>query len=317
MSTLADPFAAPRPLTPARDAGKGWRWPADYRFARRWRRVPLSPGEVAKIACALPVGFTAEGRPVAVLRGAAQEASPFITAEGRWQAMVTPQALRFYPLAPAPGGGPGLCGGDEYLGEAGGAGVTGFFDEDGSVSEPLGEIMAALSAGQGRADEAGRALAEAGVLEPMGFADLPEARLFAVHPARFSALDGAGFLRLRRAGALELIYAHFISCGHIAWMEKAYAWQMRQADRPEPPTRKHSAGKSARAALPDFLASFQRAGDEGREERLIFENIDNLIIKPGSKDDGEAERITPGRLAGPLLPSGACGLRGPAGERRG
>jgi hypothetical protein len=57
-------------------------------------------------------------------------------------------------------------------------------------------------------------------MKALGLFDAMGAGLFGINLARFHALPDGDILALHKAGALGIIYAHFVSMTHMAWMQR-------------------------------------------------------------------------------------------------
>jgi hypothetical protein len=232
-----------------RHAGKGWRGPGSYEFARSWHVAPISGAEVGHAARSMPLAFVQSGdKPMLVaLLGLVPGHNLFVGPDGKWLGPYIPAALRAYPFVLAPSGAAGseqltlafnessdlLCDADEG---------TPFFAEDGSTphqrtSEML-QFLVQVRRGNEAANGAAQALQAAGVIEPwpINVKDGETTRsvqgISRVNEAALNRLDDAAFLALRKAGALSVAYAQLLASQNLAVLERL--GQVQRAARPAP-----------------------------------------------------------------------------------
>jgi hypothetical protein len=211
-------------------AGKGWRPPAGYNFASSQVLLPLVGFELSAATAEMPVAFIEHaGRylPVAML-SPVQGRNLFIGPNGQWLGSYVPALLRSYPFVLVRSEGEEkatLCI-DESSGlivEAGEE-TQKFFDEDGSPSSAVKEIMnflQQLEHNRTVTDLAVAILAEQGLIVPWSLTvsidnqQRPIDGLHRIDEAKLNALDDESFLKLRKSGALPLAYMQLLSMGRL------------------------------------------------------------------------------------------------------
>lgn len=228
------------PLSPQRHGGQAWRRFDTYAFARFQRLVPLVLPEAEPVAACLPILFRrieagAPPLPVALIRVRPGGASPFVSPAGLWLAAYVPAAMRLHPFAArATEDGRMMLLIDEASPclVSPGEGAAPFFTPEGQPDASLAPVIDFF-----RSHEQARkaTLAACAALEEVGLflpaegetesrAGLPEGSgegLLLLDRARLDALEDAGWLALRRAGALSLAAAHFVSLQQLPWLVRA------------------------------------------------------------------------------------------------
>jgi SapC len=208
-----------------RHAGKAWQRYTSYAFTARDAVLPLVVSELTQAVMTMPVAFVKQdGRYVLM---AVLSLTPgrnlFVAPDGRWLGEYVPAVLRSYPfrlLRPEGAEESILCV-DEHSGLVGDAGQgEAFFDADGGLADTLKrtlDFLSHLERSRAATEMAVAALAEAGVIEswPLTLknsgAAVPVIGLHRIAENRFNALDDEAVLKLRRAGALPIVYMQLLS----------------------------------------------------------------------------------------------------------
>lgn len=228
------------PLSLARHGTKRWRRLSDYSFAGTRRTVPIVLAEAEIAATALPLAFARDTAgmlmPVALLRlNAAQ--SPFVGAQGQWQAPYIPAHLRVHPFdaraaEPDQPDSRMVLLVDESTGH-----VTDdalherFFDPFGAPAPALEQVVAFFKHYQANMRDTRAAMqaltplrspAGEGLFVPLTAPDATQiSGLWAVARDRFAALPDASVGALRDTGALGLVMAHLISLNTLTYLDRA------------------------------------------------------------------------------------------------
>jgi hypothetical protein len=227
----------------ARHGHLRWRKPRDWGFARRVDLVPIAPPDVLQVASAFALVFAgANFVPCALLRMGSQD-SAYIGPDGTWIGAMIPPMLQAYPFHVTPYGEAELM---LTVDESSGLldqdpNAAPFFDANGALSPQIQEIIAFCRKHGDAARRAAPAVAQinaAGLFEPMANG------IFRINQARYHALNDADFIALRRANALDLIAAHFVSMAHL----RAGA----------PPPRQKKPLKQDSGYLQEFLAAMSQ-----------------------------------------------------------
>ncbi|MCC9597027.1 MULTISPECIES: SapC family protein [unclassified Rubrivivax] len=169
--------------------------------------------------------------------------------QGRWRADYMPASLRGYPmcLGRMDAENFAVCFDSAWSGVGTDDGVP-MFDADGKPGEVLQNARAQLEALEGETQRTRvlcRRLRDLDLLRPMRFdATLPDGNklsvdgFLTVDNEKVQALDAATTHELLKSGLLGLIYAHFVSLGH---MRKLLDWHLQRqpaaapADAPAAP----------------------------------------------------------------------------------
>lgn len=223
----------------ARHGHLRWRKPRDWGFARRVDLVPIAPPDVLWLASAFALVFAgAHFVPCALLRRGGQ-GSAYIGPDGTWIGGIIPPMLQAYPFDVAPYGegelmltvdeGSGLLDQDPN--------AAPFFDADGALSPQIQQIVAFC---RKHGDAARRAAPAVAQIDALGLFEPMASGIFRIHQARYHALSDAEVIALRRANALDMIGAHFVSMAHL------------RADAPPP--RQPKPQQQGSGYLQDFLA---------------------------------------------------------------
>lgn len=220
------------PVDRERLAGKGWRRPAGYSFAKNDAVISLVASEFPKAALSLPIGFVEQsGFFVPVML-----TSPFpgrnvaVGPKGEWFTSYVPAVLRAYPfsLRSSGDGELTLCV-DEDSGLVVQADDTTekFFHEDGSLSSTVSDVLKLLRQVDANRIVTNRdvvALSDAGVIKrwslvvPVGDRQVPVNGLYSADDTALNALDDASFISVRRA--LALAYAQLVSTGQVGVLSR-------------------------------------------------------------------------------------------------
>lgn len=198
-----------------------------YAHAAGEHLVPVLPAELASCHALFPIVFL-EGQQVEpgpfLLLGPSRGRNLFVSPEGKWGAPYIPAALRRYPFALA-----AQEGREEMIvcvDQDSGAVVEGdgerLFDDEGNAGPALTRAMQFLKEFQTQAQAGaalGNLLRELDLLAPVTVSvqdgdARKQVRLegvMAVDEQKLNKLEDEAFLRLRRAGALPLVYMHLLS----------------------------------------------------------------------------------------------------------
>lgn len=221
------------PVDRERLAGKGWRRAAGYGFAKNDAVISLVASEFPKAALTLPIGFVEQsGFFVPVML-----TSPFpgrnvvVGPNGEWFTGYIPAVLRAYPFSLR-----SLAGGEEptlCVDEDSGLVVPEddktekFFNEDGSLSPPLSDVLKLLRQLDENRIATNRdivALSDVGAIKrwslvvPVGDRQVPVNGLYTADDAALNALDDGSFISVRRA--LALAYAQLVSTGQVGVLSR-------------------------------------------------------------------------------------------------
>lgn len=221
------------PVDRSRLAGKGWRRPAGYQFAQNDAVVSIVAAEFPQAALALPIGFVEQSGffvPV-MLTSPIPRRNAAVGPNGEWFPGYTPAVLRAYPFslaAPAKGEEPVLC-----FDEGSGLVVPAddkaekFFNDDGSLSEPVSQTLKLLrhiDENRTFTNQAIVALSDAGVIKrwnlvvPLGNREVPVNGMYTVDEAALEALDDASYIGVRRA--MGVAYTQLVSTGQVGVLSR-------------------------------------------------------------------------------------------------
>ena len=208
-------------LDQARCAGRFWRAPVDFGFARPLAHVPVTLQECVACAANLPLVLDDHAMPWAVLQldQGKGTGSALITARGQWRGCHVPSVLQTYPFAPDPMGG--VLVDAEAMVTDSRDGLS-FFNADGQVSDDLAhriQDVQVLHLAEMRTRAAAAALYGAALLGPP-----PDARLAPFHGIDTQALAQVGrptLGKLHGSGALMLAHAVLVSHGQLALLDAA------------------------------------------------------------------------------------------------
>jgi hypothetical protein len=221
------------PISQSRHSALRWRRCDSYAFAAKHAVVPLIAAELAKAVLAFPVALIRKNEafvPVAVL-GLEAGRNLFVAEDGRWLGAYVPAALRGYPfvLGRTEEGKQLLCV-DEGSGLVGGAEGERFFEDDGTPSKVVRQIMDFLTQMERNRDAtaaACAALQSCNLIEPWPLAvktgqdERKIDGLFRINEATLNALDDEAFLGVRRSGGLPVAYAQLLSMQQVRVLDLA------------------------------------------------------------------------------------------------
>jgi hypothetical protein len=220
------------PVDRERLAGKGWRRPAGYSFAKSEAVVALVASEFAKAALALPIGFVEQsGFFVPVMLTSPIPGRNFaVGPKGEWFPSYIPAVLRAYPFSlRSSAEGEATLSIDEDSGLVVPVDDTTekFFNDDGSLAPAVSEVLKLLRhVHENRifTNQAAVALSDAGVIKrwdlvvPVGDRQVPVGGLYSVDEAALSELDDAGLIAIRRA--LGVAYLQLVSTGQVTALSR-------------------------------------------------------------------------------------------------
>jgi SapC len=218
------------PVSQTAHAHKVWRRPPDFRFAAKEAVVAIVAWEFGHVAPWMPIVFIEQGG--ALVPMAMMSPIPgrnlFVGPQGQWLGGYVPAVLRTHPFrrARVQGREEAIVCFDQDSGLLAEEGGEDFFAANGEPSaalRPIVELLQAMSAAQNQAELAMASLAEAGVIEPWPLqvqirnsTGSAVAGLHRINEAALNALDDAGFLKLRKTGALVLAYMQLVSMRQTA-----------------------------------------------------------------------------------------------------
>lgn len=222
-----------QPLSLERHGGLTWRRCPDLGFSAGLQQVALAATELQVAALALPLGFveTGAGWSVVALLGPEAGRNCYLRPSGRWRGRYLPAGLRAHPFSLDSDPDRTLL-----LDEASGLiddrpGGLPLFNQQGRPSRRLEAIRAFLLQWQQGREQAAilaTALVATGLLKPWPQPFAADLAIWQVDEAALEKLAGRSLLRLRRLGALPLIYAQLISKPNVL------AWLTAAESRPEP-----------------------------------------------------------------------------------
>lgn len=204
-----------------------------YAFAARMHAVPLAASEFVDACREFPVVFAedgaAAGLPLALL-GLRREENLWLEGGRDWAGDYVPAYLRRYPFGLMAEGDEFSVVVDEAFEGFGASEGEALFDAEGQEGPVLRQALEFLERFQGEV-ERGQAfvarLRALGLLVPQVLRATPVAGeplvlegFSVVDEAKLRALDDAELLALARGGELGLIYAHLLSLGNIAKLQR-------------------------------------------------------------------------------------------------
>ncbi|NOG32677.1 SapC family protein [Halomonas sp. TBZ9] len=202
------------PLSWSAHGGLMWQRFTSYDFAAEVHWVPLAEQELAQAALAFPIAFRFEEGTwsVVALLGLVPGRNVWVDGnDGRWCQRYVPAALRSQPFGVHREDPDTLCVDEssEWLVQSY-EGEPLFDDERGLASfvQKTHEFLKAWANGSEKLSQLASVLDDYGVLtswESPVLKELPE--LYHIDEARWNALDDEAAARVRRQGALPLIYA--------------------------------------------------------------------------------------------------------------
>ena len=290
------------PVTADACAGKLWRAPDDFGFARAVGLVPLVAAELPAAQAEFPILLERgpSGLGLVAITLAKGHDSRFVDRSGAWRARYTPFLLRYYPFARAgeeAGGGlvvycdPQVCG----------SAVDGdwFYDDEGvrnPVLDQIEEDLARFAAARADTAAALRALDEAGVLEPFDparyAADLrvEGGELLQVDEARLKSLPAEAFMALRDADAIPVAYCHLLSLQHLAKLQEKHAEEpVWRGAAPDPEKGIESIVRSVEQLIeernPYSAASIVRRARKRYKDSAELGVLEASLLSMAGKDD--------------------------------
>jgi SapC len=213
-------------------AGKGWRRPPGYSFAKSEAVVAIVASEFAKAALTLPIGFVEQsGFFVPVMLTSPIPGRNFaVGPKGEWFPSYVPAVLRAYPFSlRASAEGEATLSIDEDSGLIAPADDTTekFFNEDGSLAPTVNEVLKLLRhihENRVLTNQAVVALSDAGVIKrwnlvvPVDDREVPVNGLYSVDEAALTELDDAGLIAIRKA--LGVAYVQLVSTGQVTALSR-------------------------------------------------------------------------------------------------
>lgn len=226
------------PLSWSAHGGLMWQRFTSYDFAAEVHWVPLAEQELAQAALAFPIAFRFEEGiwSVVALLGLVPGRNVWVDGnDGRWCQRYVPAALRSQPFGVHREDPDTLCVDEssEWLVQSY-EGEPLFDDERGLASfvQKTHEFLKAWANGSGKLGQLASVLDDHGVLTPWespALKELPE--LYHIDEARWNALDDETAARVRRQGALPLIYAHLLARANLTLLQ-ARDQQSRESSLP-------------------------------------------------------------------------------------
>lgn len=221
--------------------GKFWRPAKDFSFARNYILIPISLIELRELVLAFPIFFVKDSSeqmfPVVPLNFLPQ-GNLFVSSEGRWRGKVLPQFLVGFPfgLAYNSSGEPILVIEESFVLNRPEEGAFPFFKEDGKLTEEVSKIVQFLiqrEEGYRLARRVSALLNELELFTPweitlkLNDEETKIVGLYAIDLQKYLALSDENYLKLRKGGALLLIYAHFFSLPNVNLLLKLLQGQTR------------------------------------------------------------------------------------------
>lgn len=223
-------MSQPTPITKQTHTNKSWTRFTTYTFAAKDNLAFLAGAEIAKAVSDMPMAFLKQKDRfylVAVL-SLTPGTNLFVAPNGRWLGKYIPSVFRSYPFLLAKMKGQdnpvlcvnedsGLVHNDQTAGEP-------FFDDNGEVSKPVKEVLNFLNQVEqnwAATNLAVTSLADAGVMTEWtlkikaGDQEKPVTGLYRIDEPKLNALEDEPFLKIRRAGALPIVYAQLLSMGNM------------------------------------------------------------------------------------------------------
>jgi hypothetical protein len=223
------------PITNQTHSEKSWTRFSTYTFAAKDNLAPLVAAEIPKAASSLPIAFARHQDRffLAAVLSLTPGTNLFVSPTGQWLGRYVPSAFRGYPfrLAKAEGQNDlilcvdedsGLVNDDKAAGEP-------FFDEQGQLAQSMKDVMDFLSQIEHNrtvTNAAVAALAEAGLITewPLkikdGDQEKPVTGLYRIDEEKLNALDDEQFLKIRKSGALPIVYAQLLSMNNMQTLEQ-------------------------------------------------------------------------------------------------
>ena len=219
------------PVNKKRHGAKSWRRSASFSFAAQEHLATIVGAEISKAAMSMPLAFVrVEGRYVLVAVSSLEPGrNLFVSTEGKWIGGYVPSGFRAFPFRLARAQGhddlvlcvyedSGLVFEDKNAGEP-------FFDDEGDISESLKEVMNFLlnvERNRKATEVAVSVLEEVGVIEPwpLKIGEKKIEGLYRIDEEKLQKIEDSVFLRLRKTGAIPLVYSQLLSMRNITLLEK-------------------------------------------------------------------------------------------------
>lgn len=195
--------------------------------------VPVSIVEAQRAGLDLPLAFprTDKGLSLMAMLSLDKEDNAHVGPKGLWMGGYMPAVVRAYPFALAFQGDQATVLVDtdsDWLSESQGKPL---FDEDGSTSEALDNLIKLLKNQAPNPNRDGpvlQAIEQSDILEP--WAEVSES-LLRVSPEKLASLNDQAFLQLRKTQALPAIYAHLMSLPRVNRIKNLAERKKKMAER--------------------------------------------------------------------------------------
>jgi len=233
--------------------------PEHWSFARGRMIAGLVAPELTEVIKSMPMAFTVQGEQanLVALMGLGQQ-NLFVGPQGQWLGPYIPAVLRAWPFALMKQGEQRVVAIDADSDAVSPEEGELLFTESGEPGERLRRTVQFLQSFSDQEIVMGRAveaIRKAGLLVPWELTVNPRegasvnlTGLYQVDRKAFEALDDEGFLSLRRAGALPVVYAHVFSQRNVSVLE--------QLARRVPATPAAERPEQALAAMPEFTDDY-------------------------------------------------------------
>lgn len=209
-------------VSPERHGYLRWKRPRDFFFAKDQSMVLLVGLELSKALLRMPMAFVKyeEKFHIVGVLGLQPGSNLFVTPDGKWCGAYMPAILKSHPfrIIDSPNGGK-VLGVDEESGLVGDDGEL-FFEEDGTPSQALKEVLAFQKRIENEyklTQRACSALAAHELLEPW---PISHRGLFRVNERALFKLEAGALAKVRDVGGLNVAYCQMISIQQIALLEK-------------------------------------------------------------------------------------------------
>lgn len=214
-------------LSRTEHANLHWLRYSDYLFASDDSFTPLAVQELPKACVCLPTGFMLEesGFRLVAIQGVEDHQNLLVDEHGRWLAPYTPAIYRSYPFAlgTAEEGQRLLCIDSASALITAGQGER-FFDEDGSPSTPVQQVLQFLSLLDDNLQLTQRLckqLSQHQLIQPWSFNIQTDqgvqtiSGFYGINESSLKTLEPPVLSELAASGALGLAYCQLISMQHI------------------------------------------------------------------------------------------------------
>jgi hypothetical protein len=235
--------------------------PEQWSFARGRMIAGLVAPELPEVVKSMPMAFTLQGEQanLVALMGLGQQ-NLFVGPSGQWLGPYIPAVLRAWPFALMKQGEQRVVAINADNDAVGTEEGELLFSENGEPGERLQRTVQFLQSFSDQEIVMGRAveaIRKAGLLVPWELTVNPRegasvnlTGLYQIDRAAFEALDDDGFLSLRRAGALPVVYAHVFSQRNVSVLEQL-ARRIPAAAAPEQP-------EQSLPSMPEFTDDYLR-----------------------------------------------------------